>query len=297
MQSDLDYHPSRSARCQGLAHPTISCNLITNLDRGGCVLRYGTVRTRRANDVAYALYGPADGGTRPPLLFVHPINLRKECWLDMVVPLAGDRLCLTVDLAGHGESSDDADFGLAGWTSDCVDVVTALDLQPFHLVGCSLGGAIALCVAADLPGSALSVTAMGAYLGESDAGADRALLDLVDRNTVDELFVILAAEAVAPGSPPELVTTVRHLTNRHGKPIVRRVLEAAGAADGSPWLPRVRCPVLVLTGEFDSSCSPSDGAKLAASVDGRHEILPGVGHLPMLEDAGGVLRMMAPYLG
>jgi pimeloyl-ACP methyl ester carboxylesterase len=131
---------------------------------------------------------------------------------------------------------------------------------------------------------------MGAYLGEP--GADHALLDLVDRSTVDDLFATLAVEAVAPGSPPELVTTVRHLTNRHGKPIVRRVLEAAGAADGEPWLSRVRCPALVLTGEHDASCTPADGAKLAARVGGRAEILPGLGHLPMLEDAGAVLRAM-----
>lgn len=259
------------------------------------MLRYGTVRTRRANDIAYAVHGPADSGAHAPVFFVHPINLRKECWLDLVVPLAGHRWCVTVDLAGHGESTDDPDFGLAGWVSDCVDVATALDLPPFHLVGGSLGGAIALCVAADLPDAALSVTAMGAYLGEPGADADRALLDLVDRSTVDDLFATLATEAVAPGSPPELVTTVRHLTNRHGKPIVRRVLEAAGSADGDPWLSRVRCPVLVLTGEFDASCSPSDGALLAERAGGRHEVLPGLGHLPMLEDADAVLRAITTH--
>jgi 3-oxoadipate enol-lactonase len=258
------------------------------------MLRYGTVRTRRANDIVYAVHGPADGGAKAPVFLVHPINLRKECWLDLVVALAADRWCVAVDLAGHGESGDDAEFSLTGWVSDCVDVATALDLAPFHLVGGSLGGAIALGVAADRPHSTLSVTAMGTYLGEPDA--DNVLLDRVDRETVDELFAGLAAEAVAPGSPPELVATVRHLTNRHGKPVVRRILAAAGSADGQAWLARVRCPVLVLTGEFDGSCSPADGKRLAARVGGRHEILPGLGHLPMLEDATAVLRAMASHL-
>lgn len=268
------------------------------------MLRYGTIRTRRDNAVVYASVGPDGAGSRAPVVFIHPINLRKECWFGMLPALATDRTCVVLDLAGHGESTDDPDFALSAWVSDCVDVLTTLGLDAFHLVGGSLGGVIVLCVAAELPAGALSVTAVGAYAGD-DAGDDAGdaegpggsgLLAMVDRYDVDELFDILAAEAVAPGTAPAVVDTVRHLTNRHGGPVVRRVLAASAAADPSGWLPKVRCPVQVLTGEFDSSCTPDDGERLAASVGGKHHVLAGLGHLPMIEDPAALVEAVRPLV-
>jgi pimeloyl-ACP methyl ester carboxylesterase len=258
------------------------------------MLRHQTVRTRRGNDIAFTVIGPPGGGTEPPVFFVHPINLRKECWLGLVPRLANDRLCVAIDLTGHGESNDDPDFSLAAWTSDCVDVATALGLPPFHVVGGSLGGTIALCVAADLPDQVLSATAMGAYLGDPGDG-DSELLGMVERHTVEDLFAILAREAVAPGSPDTLIATVQHQTNRHGKEIVRAVLKAANAADASTWLPRLRRPTLILTGEHDASCTPADAERLAAAAGGRYEVLDGLGHLPMLEAPETLLRVLLPH--
>ena len=265
------------------------------------MIRFGTVITRRGNDVSYVAVGP-DGGGKAPVLLVHPINLRKECWTDLVRVLAGDRLCVALDLSGHGESSDSMEFSLDGWVSDCRDVATTLGLGRCHLAGGSLGGTIALCLAGE-PGptalSALSVTAMGSSLGGEPDPTDEPgpdVLSLLDTGTVDELFAVLAREAVAPGAPDELVRTVRHLTNSHGAQIIRRVLSATLAADATPWVPGVECPVLVLTGEFDTSSPPDAGRSMAGSVGGRHEILPGVGHLPMLEDAAAVAGLLVPHL-
>jgi 3-oxoadipate enol-lactonase len=263
------------------------------------MLRYGTLRTRRGNDIAFAAIGPDRRDGNAPVLLLHPINLRKECWLGLVPALAGDRLCIAVDLAGHGESSDDEEFTLEGWVSDCLDVATSIHLDRFHLVGGSLGGAIAVCLAGELPAKALSVTAMGSYLSsEPDSANEKGpdLTAMLDSSTVDDLFAFLAVEAVAPDSPASLVTTVRHLTNTHGKPIVRGVLRAAQIADATAWVPRVQCPVLVLTGELDTSCTPEAGERMATSLAGRHELLLDVGHLPMLEDPAAVLRELLPHL-
>ncbi|MEU8250574.1 alpha/beta hydrolase [Nonomuraea sp. NPDC048916] len=269
------------------------------------MLRYGTVRTRRGNDIAFAAIGPdaVDGGA--PVFLVHPINMRKESWLGIVPSLARDRLCVAVDLAGHGESGDDEEFTLEGWASDCAEVAGSLGLDRFHLVGGSLGGTIALCLAGELPSKVLSVTAMGSSIGgEPDtageldpAGAQGSdVTEMLASGTVEDLFAILAVEAVAPGSPASLVTTVRRLTNTHGAPIVRRILRAAQTADATARVPDVRCPVLVLTGEFDTTCTPRMGRRMAENVGGRHHLLSDVGHLPMLEDAAAVLRLLLPHL-
>ncbi|MFI6289096.1 alpha/beta fold hydrolase [Streptomyces sp. NPDC051018] len=264
------------------------------------MLRYGTVRTRRDTTLIYTAIGSGSGEGGPsPVLLLHPINLRKECWLGVVPALARDRLCVSVDLAGHGESGDDGKFSLGGWAEDCADLVASLGLGRFHAVGGSLGGTIALALAGELPSQVLSVTAMGSSLGDERDRADgdgRDEAQALDSVTVEELFAELAAEAVAPGSPDSLVTTVRHLTNTHGEQVVRRVLRAARDADATPWVSRVRSPALVLTGDYDTTCTPQAGTRLAESVDGRHRVLYGVGHLPMLEAPATLLRILLPHL-
>lgn len=119
---------------------------------------------------------------------------------------------------------------------------------------------------------------------------------MLDSMTVQEMFVRLAVAAVAPDTPEPVVATVRHLTNTHGEPVVRRVLRAAHSANAVRWAPGVTCPALVLSGEFDTGCPPEAGIRMADAVAGRDEVLGGVGHLPMIEDPPAVLRLMLPHL-
>lgn len=240
--------------------------------------------------------GPDDDTGKAPLLLVHPINLRKECWLDLVRLVAAERTCVAMDLPGHGESDDSDEHDLARWVEDCRDLAATLGLERFHAVGGSLGGTIAFCLAAELPENVLSVTAMGSALGDDADDADGGLAELLDTRTVGDLFAWLARAAVAPGAADEVVNTVRHLTNSHGKEVVRQILAAAEDANATAWVAGVRCPVLVLTGEHDTTCPPETGKRMASSVGGTHEILAGVGHLPMLEQAMTVVQLLEPHL-
>ena len=59
----------------------------------------------------------------------------------------------------------------------------------------------------------------------------------------------------------------------------------------------VRCPLFLLTGEYDYSCSPAETAEVAALVPGaRFAIMPGIGHFPMSEDPERFLHHLRPIL-
>jgi pimeloyl-ACP methyl ester carboxylesterase len=238
--------------------------------------------------------GTTAGAQRPAVLLVHPINLRKECWLGLLPALATERTCVLVDLAGHGESTDD-EFSLAAWVSDCLDTIAALGLDDLHVVGGSLGGAIAIGVGAALPARVRSITGLGSSVVPHPAGEAGAPAP-ADADAVAALFDRLAREAVAPGTPPDVVTTVRSLTNRHGADVVTRVLRAAYAADATGWMTELRCPAMWATGEHDPTCSPAEGERIAERLAGTPVLLPGVGHLPMIEDPALVLRHLVPHL-
>lgn len=260
------------------------------------MLRLKTVRTSRGNTLSVQVVGPVATDVAPStaVLLLHPINMRKESWLGLLPALAGTWPCVLVDLSGHGESTDD-DFSLGAWVADVADVVEQLELQAVHVVGGSMGGAIAIGVAVALPDRVRSIVGIGssvlpvpASVASPPAPADAAAVEM--------LFEGLAREAVAPGRPDDVVETVRHLTNRHGADVVTRILRAAYSADASAWLPQVRCPSLWMTGEHDVTCSPEEGARIATELRGVHVALAGVGHLPMIEDPALVLSHLEPHL-
>jgi len=260
------------------------------------VLRLHSLDTARGNTVSVAAVstGGTGGTPRPPVLLVHPINMRKECWLGLLPTLAAERPCVLLDLAGHGESADD-DFSIEGWVADCVDVVEQLGVEDLHVAGGSLGGAIAIGIAATLPDRVRSITGLGSSVAPGP-GEQVDPPAPADARAVEELFGMLAREAVAPGRPEDVVTTVRLLTNRHGADVVTRVLRAAYTADATRWMADVRCPALWATGEHDVTCSLEESERIAGALGGTHVALAGVGHLPMIEDPQLVLDHLLPHL-
>ena len=58
-----------------------------------------------------------------------------------------------------------------------------------------------------------------------------------------------------------------------------------------------RCPLFLLTGEYDYSCSPADTQAAAAVIDGaRVTIMTGLGHFPMSENPAEFRKYLLPIL-
>ena len=58
------------------------------------------------------------------------------------------------------------------------------------------------------------------------------------------------------------------------------------------------CPLYLLTGEYDFSCTPEDTMRTAAAVGGASvTIMEQLGHFPMSENSEQFRRYLAPVLG
>jgi pimeloyl-ACP methyl ester carboxylesterase len=58
-----------------------------------------------------------------------------------------------------------------------------------------------------------------------------------------------------------------------------------------------KCPLFLLTGEYDYSCTPEDTLAIAKSVAGAEAtIMKGMGHFPMSEDPRSFLEYLLPIL-
>ena len=57
------------------------------------------------------------------------------------------------------------------------------------------------------------------------------------------------------------------------------------------------CPLYLLTGEYDFSCTPEDTQRTAAKIKGAHvTVMKEIGHFPMSENPGQFRRYILPVL-
>ncbi|PSK98485.1 pyruvate dehydrogenase E2 component (dihydrolipoamide acetyltransferase) [Murinocardiopsis flavida] len=106
--------------------------------------------------VAYASLGAGDGD---PVLLVHGFGGDKNSWLFVQEPLAADRRVIAVDLPGHGASGKDVGGGsLDELAAVLTGFLDAMGIERAHVVGHSLGGAVAVAAAARAPERVRSLT-------------------------------------------------------------------------------------------------------------------------------------------
>jgi pyruvate dehydrogenase E2 component (dihydrolipoamide acetyltransferase) len=147
--------------------------------------------------ISYAGVG-ADGDV---ILLVHGYGGDRNSWLFLQEPLAAKYRVYALDLPGHGTSAKDVGDGSVGLLADAVvAVLDALGAVRAHLVGHSMGGAVALAVAARDPARIASLTLIapsgfgpeinaGYLRGFADAQTRRELKPVVGQLFADETLV------------------------------------------------------------------------------------------------------------
>ena len=108
-----------------------------------------------AIDCAYTIEGEG-----PALFLIHGIGARRATFAELVEGLKDRFTCIRYDLRGHGDSevvTDPTCLGNDSMADDVLMVIDHLDIGSFDLLGVSLGGGIAVVVAAESPGLVRSV--------------------------------------------------------------------------------------------------------------------------------------------
>ncbi len=135
------------------------------------------------------------------ILLVHGYGGDRNSWLFLQEPLAAKYRVYALDLPGHGTSAKDVGDGRPGLLADAVTgVLDDLGAARAHLVGHSMGGAVALAAAARDPGRIASLTLIApsgfgpeinaAFLrGFADAQTRRELKPVVGQLFADESLV------------------------------------------------------------------------------------------------------------
>jgi len=214
---------------------------------------------------------------------------------------------IAFDLPWHGKSSPPAGWHLEpeyrltakDYREIVVSFARALELDRPVVMGCSIGGRIVLHLALEHPDAFRAVIGLQSG-GHVDPYYDTQWLHRPDVH--GEVTAAVVSGLVGPSASDEdRWETLWHYMQ--GGPGVFKGDLHFYKVDGDirPRLGEIdvsRCPVYLLTGEYDYSCTPEDTLAAAAAIGQGTEavIMDGMGHFPMSEDPDGFLAHLRPVL-
>lgn len=237
-----------------------------------------------------AVHGPPPSPDTPAVLLLHGAGMDRSVWA-LQAPRLGGRgvTALVPDLPGHGRSGGEPTASVDALAAFVWNLADALGLRRLALVGHSMGALAALAAAASAPERVTGLALLGGALA---LPVNAALLAAARDEPARAAGLIAGwglgrrASLTGGGVPgASLDGAVRALLASARPGVLHADLAACAAyAGGAAAAARIACPTLVLIGAEDRMAPPRRGRELAAAIPGAtSEVVPGAGHMPMLE--------------
>jgi len=239
-----------------------------------------TVKSADGLRIAYEVHGAGE----PAVVLVHGWSCDRTYFEGQIEPLAKKYQVVSLDLAGHGESSPGRkNSTIASFGEDVAAVVRKLRLKRVVLVGHSMGGDVVVAAARLLEGRVVGLVWLDDYKeigpGRSDADIEKfsarlradfpGVADHVVRNLfrldADPTLVERIARDMA-SAPPEVAIPSLESSFRYAR-------EIPAALAG------LKLPVIAINGDNGSTDAVSLAKHGVKSV-----VMSGAGHFLMIED-------------
>jgi pyruvate dehydrogenase E2 component (dihydrolipoamide acetyltransferase) len=236
-------------------------------------------------------------GASVPVLLLHGFGADLNTWMFTQPALAEGRRVIALDLPGHGGSAKEVGSGNAERLTEVVESgLETLAITRVHLVGHSMGGAIAASLALRRPELVATLTLIASAGVGPDINAafiDGFVRSVRRRETVEVLNLLVFDPALVSRTMVEDVLRYKRLDG---------VAEALGTIAGA-WfsggrqsldlaeqIATLQLPVQIIWGREDRIIPVSHAAALASRLP--VHILEQAGHLPHMEKAGEVNRLV-----
>jgi 3-oxoadipate enol-lactonase len=232
--------------------------------------------------------GPRDA---PALVLSHSLFFDHAMFDAQVEAFAGEYRVVRYDHRGQGASAraPREQLDMDTLTDDAAALIQALELSTVTFLGNSMGGFVALRLAARRPDLIAGAVVAGSSADvEEQIAAFDPLVEAMGQGGVEPVLdavthIMLGDRSMAERT--DLTAQVRERLARLGPEIADPAWQVVHREAVLDELGGVRVPVLVLAGEEDHAYPPAKSQQIAERIaDARLEVVPGVGHSVMLED-------------
>lgn len=249
-----------------------------------------------------------EAGEGIPLVCLHTAGSDNRQWRYLLADeeFTKHYRIIAFDLPWHGKSNppanwDGSEYQLTTkrYTQTIRAFCAALDLDMPVVMGCSIGGRIVLNLAID------HAREFRALIGLEAADFQAPWYDTAWLNRPDvhggEVCAALVSGLVAPQSPAEARMETLWAYKQGGPGVFKGDLyfyRVDGDLRGlTGAIDTKSCPLFLLTGEYDFSCSPEDTVRTASGITGAEvTVMEQLGHFPMSENPAQFRRYIAPVL-
>ncbi len=255
-----------------------------------------------AGPIAYTVSGKEDSSL-PPLVLLHGLCEDHTVWNPLLPALEGYGRLFCVDLPGFGASTLPPEASLSSYAQAVSAFMAAAGVQRAVAAGHSLGGYVVLQLLAD--GAA---NLAGAVLVHSHPFADsperlqerlRSIEVLGGGHKelfVRPLFERLFAPHFAQAHPDIVEESVQMGLRQPTPGIIAAIKAIMQRTDRTAALRQSPCPVMAILGDEDQLV-PLEATRQAVelALQNRVHVLPGVGHVGMLEATEELARCLLDF--
>ena len=251
-------------------------------------------------------------GRGPALLLLHGFTGSAATWAPHVPALAARHDVVAVDLLGHGRSdapADPARYAAARCADDLAGLLDALGVRRAAVLGYSMGGRMALHLAAARPERVAALVLESASPGIADpaeraerAAADDRLAADIERDGVAaivERWERLPLWASQAGLPAEVLARQRAARLANSAAGLAGSLRGAGAGVAPPLhhrLGALAMPTLLVAGALDAKYVALGHLMADAMPAARLAVVPDAGHTVHLERPAAFERLVLGFL-
>jgi pimeloyl-ACP methyl ester carboxylesterase len=248
-----------------------------------------------------------EAGSGVPLLCLHTAGADSRQYRHVMMDSAitSRYRVIAFDMPYHGRSNPPDGWWLKKYrltTADYLAMIRsvwqALSLDRPVVVGCEMGGAIVLAVAAEYQRELRGIVGL-----ESSAFAPGRYNEFLHHPAIHggELGATYTYALCAPQSPESSTRENWWLYSQAGPGVYAGDVHFYSLDwDARTTIGQIdtrRCKVSLLTGEYDYSCTPEMTRQVAASIPGsRLVIMSGMGHFPMIENYPDFRGFLLPEL-
>ncbi|MGC5328048.1 alpha/beta fold hydrolase [Brevibacillus sp. SYSU BS000544] len=241
-------------------------------------------------------------GEGPDVVLIHGLGQRLEEWKWQKEDLIknGYRV-LTYDMRGHGESGwSEEEVTIATYADDLNHLLELLSIEKAHLVGLSMGGAVAQAFYRAYPGKVLSLVlaATFSYFAEDIKRVSiESRLAYIDQGKMVELAELIAKRSFTENAPAELIENAKQIIAANDLKAYHASMIASVNADSRDVLAAINVPVLIVVGEGDLTTPLACSEYLHQEIKGSQlVVIPEARHIVTQERAEEFNQALLAFL-